>query len=289
MISIQAGLSGALTGSLFALMALGLSLSWGMLKIINLAHFGLILLSGYLTFELATEFAVPPILTIAVTVPLMFLVGASIQWGFQKSAISELNSLLVSFGLLIVIVQSISNLWSADFRRMDATVNPFATQSISIGRLVFPTPTLLAFLFALVLVLGARLVIERTYPGRALRAFAHDPQMAAAMGIDHRLLGVMLAGASGASAAVAGMLFALGTAMTPDSAFEWVGVVFAIVILGGIGNVVGTLVAGGLVGAVAGVVSVTWSPSTAPFVVFSLVVLALLFRPYGLFRRRGAT
>jgi branched-chain amino acid transport system permease protein len=249
----------------------------------------LILFSAYLTFQLATESGVPPILTIAITVPLMFVVGAAIQWGYKKSAISEFNSLLVSFGLLIIIVQTISNIWSADFRRMDATVNPFATEAVSIGRLVFPLPTLLAFGFAVVLVVAAHLVIERTYPGRAPRAFAHDPQMAAAMGIDHGRLGMLLAGASAASAAVAGMLFAVGTAVTPDSAFEWVGIVFAVVILGGIGNVVGTLVAGALVGAVAGVVSVVWSPSTAPFVVFSLVVLALLFRPDGLFRRRGVT
>ncbi len=287
MISLQAGLSGALAGSLFALMALGLSLTWGMLKIINLAHFGLILFSSYLTFHIATESGLAPMLTLVGTVPLMFLVGAGVQWAFQKSAISEFNSLLVSFGLLIIIVQTISNVWSADFRRMDATVNSLATQSFSIGRLVFPLPTLLASVFVVGLVVLAHLVIERTYPGRALRAFAHDPEMAAAMGIDHQRLGMLLAGASGASAAVAGMLFALGSAMTPDSGFEWVGVVFAIVILGGIGNVVGTLVAGALVGSVAGVVSVVWSPSTAPFVVFSLVVLALLFRPDGLFRRRG--
>jgi branched-chain amino acid transport system permease protein len=287
MTSLQAGLSGALAGSLYALMALGLSVSWGMLKIINLAHFGLILLGSYLTFELASDRGVPPLLTVAVTIPVMFLLGAAIQWMFQRSRVSELNSLLVSFGLLIIIVQSISNVWTADFRRMDAEVNPLATEAVSIGRLVFPAPSLLAFLVAVVLVVVAHLVIERTYPGRALRAFAHDPQMAAAVGIDHGRLGLVLAGASGASAAVAGMLFALGSAMTPDSAFEWVGIVFAVVILGGIGNVVGTLVAGALVGAVSGVVSVVWSPSTAPFVVFSLVVIALLFRPDGLFRRRG--
>ena len=84
------------------------------------------------------------------------------------------------------------------------------------------------------------------------------------------------------------MLFTIGGSLTPDTAFEWFGIVFAVVILGGIGNVVGTLLAGALVGAVAGVVTVAWSPATAPLVVFSLVVLALLFRPRGLLPRRGA-
>jgi len=84
------------------------------------------------------------------------------------------------------------------------------------------------------------------------------------------------------------MLVAIGSTLTPDTAFEWFGIVFAVVILGGIGNVVGTLLAGVLVGAVAGVVTVIWTPSAAPFVVFSLVVLALVFRPRGLVPQRGS-
>ncbi|MGH2402504.1 MAG: ABC transporter permease subunit, partial [Candidatus Limnocylindria bacterium] len=129
---------------------------------------------------------------------------------------------------------------------------------------------------------------HRTFVGRALRAFSEDAAIASAFGIDHRRLGMLLAGAAGATAAIAGMLFTIGASLTPDTAFEWFGIVFAVVILGGIGNVVGTLLAGALVGGVAGVVTVAWSPATAPLVVFSLVILALLFRPRGLLPRRGA-
>ena len=123
--------------------------------------------------------------------------------------------------------------------------------------------------------------------GRALRAFAEDPTIAAAFGIDHRRLGMLLAGAAGATAAVAGTLFAIGGSLTPTTAFEWFGVVFAVVILGGVGNVLGTLLAGVLVGSIAAVVTVAWSPVTAPLVVYSLVVLALLFRPRGLLPQGG--
>jgi branched-chain amino acid transport system permease protein len=98
---------------------------------------------------------------------------------------------------------------------------------------------------------------------------------------------VVLAGAAGASAAIAGMLFPIGGTLTPDLPFEWIGLVFAIVILGGIGNVTGTLYAGLLVGGISGLVAVVWTPSTSPFVVFSLVVLALVFRPKGLFPQKG--
>jgi branched-chain amino acid transport system permease protein len=286
-IYVQSALAGALVGGLYALMAIGMSLGWGMLRVINLAHFGMILLSGYLTYTLGGELGIDPLLSIVVTVPLMFVIGAALQWAFQRFGVSELSSLLVSFGLLIIAIQLISNVWSADFRRLPSDVNPYATGSLAIGPLVFPMPTLIASISAFVLGIGIHLFLGRTFIGRALRAFAEDPDIAGAFGIDHRRLGMLLAGAAGATAAIAGMLFAIGGSLTPDTAFEWFGIVFAVVILGGIGNVMGTLLAGALVGGVAGIVTVAWSPATAPLVVFSLVVLALLFRPRGLLPRRG--
>lgn len=287
MSQLQAAIFGALTGSLFALMALGLSMVWGFLKIINLAHFAMILLGGYLTVDLVTGMGLSPVMTIVITAPLMFVVGASIQAGYERFHVSELNSLLISYGLLIITVQVVTNVWTADYQRLTPDVNPLSTQSLSVGPFVFPAPTLLAAVFGVALVLIAGYVLDRTYPGRALQAFGQDREIASAFGIDHRTLGLVLAGAAGASAAIAGMLFAVGEPMTPDSAFEWIGRVFAIVILGGIGNVTGTLYAGLLVGAVSGVVSVIWSPSAAPFAVFSLVVLALVFKPQGLFPRKA--
>ena len=128
---------------------------------------------------------------------------------------------------------------------MTAAVNPYATAVAPIGRFVFPVADAAGVRrCAVVVVGGAHLVLRRTFVGRALRAFAQDRTVAAAFGIDHRRLGVLLGGVAGATAAVAGMLFALGNALTPATAFEWFGIVFAVVILGGIGNVVGTLAAG---------------------------------------------
>lgn len=280
---VQAILSGALIGGLYALMAIGLSVTWGVLRVINLAHFGLILIGAYLTFQLATSWGIDPLLTLVVTVPAMFVAGAALQWIFDRLALTEFNSLLVSFGLLIITIQVASNVWSADFQRMDATVNPYATESVSIGRLVFPVTTLLAFVLAGLVVLGAHLVLRRTFTGRALRAIAQDRAVAGAFGVDHRRLSLLLGGAVGATAALAGAVFALSNALTPETAYEWFGIVFAVVILGGIGEVVGTFAAGVLVGVLSGVVSVLWSPATAPFVLFSAIILALLLRPRGLF------
>jgi branched-chain amino acid transport system permease protein len=286
--TLQALLTGALVGGLYALMAAGLSVSWGVLRIINLTHFGLILLGAYLTFELASSWRMDPLLTLVATVPVLVAAGALLQWGFDRLGITELNSLLLSFGLLVVLVQLVSNVWTADFQRMTAAVNPYATRSLSVGGLVFPLPTMLAFGLAVALIGGAHVALQRTFAGRALRAFAQDRTVAAAFGIDHRRIGVLLAGIAGGTAAVAGMLFALSSALTPATAFEWFGTVFAVVILGGIGHVLGTLVAGLLVGALSGVVSVLASPATEPFVLFSLIILALLLRPQGLFARAGA-
>jgi branched-chain amino acid transport system permease protein len=269
-------------------MAAGVSISWGVLRIINLTHFGLILVGAYLTFELATSWGMDPLVSLLVTVPLLFGGGALLQWGFDRLAITELNSLLVSFGLLVVMVQVVSNLWTADFQRMTAEVNPYATRSLAVGRLVFPVTTLLSFVLAVALIVAAHVALRRTFTGRAMRAFAQDRTVAAAFGIDHRRVGILLAGVAGGSAAVAGMLVALSSALTPATAFEWFGTVFAVVILGGIGDVAGTLVAGLLVGAVSGVVSVVASPAAEPFVQFSLVILVLLLRPQGIFARAGA-
>jgi branched-chain amino acid transport system permease protein len=285
-IYLQAAISGMLVGGLFALMAVGMTLQWGMLRIINLAHFGLILLSGYLTYELATGLGIDPLLTVVATAPIMFVLAGLLQWGFQVRRVSEFNSLLISFGLLIATVQVITNQWSADFRRLGPEVNPYGTESLPLGPLVFPVPTLLAFLVALVVVVAGSLVLDRTYPGRALRAFAQDRQIASAFGIDHDRLGILLAGAAGATAALAGMLFAVDRTLTPDAPFEWIGIVFAVVIIGGVGSIVGTLVAGVLVMMIASLVSLL-SPAATPVVVFTAIVIALLFRPNGLFARRA--
>ena len=284
---LQAALTGMLLGGLHALMAAGLSLSWGVLRIITLAHFGLILLGAYLTFQIASSWHIDPILSLVVTIPVLFAAGALLQWGFDRLAVTEMSSLLLSFGLLVIMVQAVSNVWTADFQQMTTDVNPYATSSLSVGRLVFPSTTLVAFALSVLILGGGHQALQRTFIGRALRAFAMDRTVAAAFGIDHRRISILLAGIAGGSAAVAGMLFALSTALTPFTAFEWFGVVFAVVILGGIGNVVGTLLAGLLVGGLSSLASVIHSPATEPFVVFSLIVVALLARPQGLFARAG--
>jgi branched-chain amino acid transport system permease protein len=283
----QAALTGALIGGLYALMATGLSVTWGVLRVINLAHFAMILLGAYLTYQLATSTGLDPILTVLITGPVLFVVGAAVQWAYDRLHVAEFTSLLVSFGLLIIAIQAVTLVWSADFLRMPGDVNPYATESWTVGRFVFPVTTVLAFGLALVLVAALHLVLRRTFAGRGMRAIAQDRAVAAAFGVDHQRLSLVLGGVAGASAAAAGMVFALTNALSPTAAYEWFGIVFAVVILGGIGQVVGTFAAGIAVGVVSAVVSAAWSPATAPIVLFSAIVLALVLRPQGLFTLRS--
>lgn len=289
MSTVQAALTGMLLGGLYAVMAVGLSVSWGMLRVINLAHFGMILLGAYLTFELATSWGVNPVLTLVVTVPAMALLGAALQWVYERTGLAEFTSLLVSFGVMIIMIQVVQNVWTADFQRMGSDVNPFRTGSLSVAGLALPLHTLLAFGFGVVLIVAGWAVLRTTFAGRAVRAIAEDRVVAAAYGVDDRRLGMVVAAACGATAAVAGMLWAVSYTLVPDAPFEWIGIVFAVVILGGIGQVLGTLAAGVLVGALTSLVSLAWESRASLIVVFAVIILALLVRPHGLFVRREAT
>ncbi len=281
----QGIISGGLIGGLYALMAVGLSLTWGILRIINVMHFALILIGAYLTLQMTSTWGWDPLLTMVISVPLLFALGALIQLAYDVFALTEFNSLLVSFGLLIVVIQSSTLIWTADFRSLPIDRNAYVTDSIHLGRVVLPMTTLVAFLFAVVLIVGAHVVLMRTFLGRAMRAFSQDRPVAAAFGIHDRRLALIVAGFAGATGAVAGSIFLLGNHIAPTVPYSWFGIVFAVVILGGIGNLLGTLWAGIGIGVLSGVVATVWSPSAEPLVLFLAIALALILRPQGLFTR----
>lgn len=285
---LQSAVSGLLAGGLYAIMALGLSLTWGLLRVINLAHFALILLGAYATYALAGV-GLDPLLSVLFTVPAFFVVGAAMQWLFDRFAVADLTSLLVGFGLFIMLIQVATNVWTADFRRLDAAANPYGTSAVFLGDIALPVAPLLALLTALAIAAAVAVGLRRTYAGKALRAFAHDREVAAAFGIDHRRIALLLSGFAAATGALAGAFVAIGGGIFPGRAIEWFGIVFTVVILGGIGNLLGAVVAALLVGLVSAVTSTAWSPAAAPLVTFALLIVALLFRPDGLFGGSGAT
>jgi branched-chain amino acid transport system permease protein len=283
----QGVVSGVLVGGLFALMSLGLSLSWGALKIINLAHFSFILLSAYLVYQLTVSYEIDPLLTMVIVVPIFFAIGALMQVFFHMVNVDEFKSLIITFGIFIILQSLIRTIWSADFRRIGSELNPYATQSLQIGPVRFPVSQLVAFVAAVLIAVGMSLLLRRTYFGKAVRAVAQDREMARAFGVDPRRVAVILSGLTTAFSALAGLFVAVGQSIFPGQAVGWFGIVFSVVILGGLGNTIGTLTAGVVVGVAYNTASVTWGPLSAPLVTFLILIAALLFRPEGLLTRRS--
>ena len=272
----QAVVSGLLAGGIYGLLALGLSLSWGLLRLVNLAHFALALLGAYLTYQLGTAFQVPPWLAALVIVPAFFVLGMAFHAVFAHFRVTEFGSLLVTFGVAVILESLIQWFWTADYRRYETA---HATASIRVGPLFVPALELLACLTAAGLALGTWAWLRFTYVGKALRASAEDPAIAAAFGVNHRRQAFLLSGVSAAYAGIAGAFIALISTLAPSQIWAWVGVVFAVVIIGGLANPIGALLAGLLIGVSESVTMAVAAPAWAPLVSFSLLILILILRP----------
>ncbi len=272
----QSALGGLLHGGIYALLALGLSLSWGLLRLVNLSYFALAFLSAYLTYHFGTHFGFAPWLSAAIIVPAFFLIGVVLHTVFVRFKVSEFASMLVTFGVTILIESLIQWIWSADFRSYETS---YAQQSLRVGPLYVPLLELIAFASAMVLAAGAWLGLHKTSLGKALRAAAHDGPIAAAFGINSQRLSYVLAGLCSASAGIAGVFIALTSTLAPSQIEAWIGVVFAVVIIGGLANPLGALAAGVLIGVSEAVTMAAVNPAWAPLVAFSILIILLLWKP----------
>jgi branched-chain amino acid transport system permease protein len=272
----QSILSGIFIGGLYGLIGLGLGLTWGLLRQINLSHFGLVFLGGYLSYHMATVWKVDPLLTLAIIPPLFFCIGVAMQWVLARFDISPFNSLLVTFGITVMIEAGIQAVWSADYRRLETH---YGSMKFMVGSLYVPVPELLTLLLSVSLSLAIWAAMRYTDLGKALRAMAEDGPIAAAFGINQQGMSLMLAGVCAALAGVAGICLALSFTLTPSQIFAWVGVVFAAVMLGGLGSALGPLVAGIIIGVSEAITMAVAAPSWAPIVSFSLLIAMLLLRP----------
>jgi branched-subunit amino acid ABC-type transport system permease component len=272
----QSVLSGIFIGSLYGLLGLGLSLSWGLLRQINLAHFALAFLAAYLCYQLSTVAKVDPLLTLVLIVPAFFALGVAMQWLFARFEITPFNSLLVTFGLTVIIESLIQSIWTADFRRLESA---YGNAKFKLGFLYVPAPELLTLALALFLSFAIWAALRHTDLGKALRAAAEDGPIATAFGVNRQALALLLSGVCTALAAVAGVCIALSYTLAPAQIYGWIGVVFAAVMMGGLGRPLGPLVAGIVIGVSEAVTMALTSPSWAPLVSFSLLILVLLVRP----------
>jgi branched-chain amino acid transport system permease protein len=272
----QALVSGVLIGGLYGLLGLGLTLSWGLLHLINIAYFGLAFLAAYLTYQLGTAYHWAPWYSALAIVPLFFAGGVALHWTLARLRVVGLVSLLVTFGLIVIIEAVIQVIWTADFRKYELA---YATASVKFGRLYVPILELAAFAVAAALAALVWAWLRWTYFGKAVRAAAEEPAIAAAFGIDHRRHALLVAGVCSASSALAGVFIALTTTLAPAQMFAWFGVVFAVVIIGGLGNPLGALVAGVLIGVAEAVATTIVQPAWAPLVAFSLLIALMVWQP----------
>jgi branched-chain amino acid transport system permease protein len=269
----QSVLSGIFVGALYGLLGLGLSLSWGLLKLINLAHFGFAFLSAYLCYQLSTVAHIDPLLCLLFIVPLM---GVALHALMSKYALTPFSSLLLTFGITGIIEAFIQKIWTADYRKLESS---YGHEKFKVGELFVPVPEFLTFVLAVSISVSIWALLKYTDLGRALRASAEDPQVAAAFGVNARLNSLILAGTCAALTGVAGVCLALAFTLSPSQIYAWVGVVFAAVILGGLGSALGPLLAGIVIGVSEALTMAIISPSWAPIVSFTLLIVILLLRP----------
>jgi branched-chain amino acid transport system permease protein len=283
---LQVLVNGVLLGGLYGLMALGMSLIWGVMNIVNIAHGALIMLGAYLTFWMFTLWGWDPFVSLPLTILALFVYGYVLQ-RFLLNLIVRAQlflTLLITFGVEVVMVNLARMLWASDLRQVTPV---YAAKNFSVGGLTIPYVRLWVFIGTVVLSVVFLFLLERTKLGRAIRATSQELRAARLTGIPvaHVYavtfgLGAALAGAAGG---LWGMLFpitpVMGGALTLKS--------FVVAVLGGLGTMMGAIV-GGLVLGLAEALTATYLGPTYPNAIsFGLLVLILIFRPTGILGSRG--
>ena len=279
-------LNGLTTGAVYALIALGLTLIYGVLHIINFAHGAALMVALYGVYVLKTQLGIDPYLALPVMVPAMFALGYALQRGIINRAShgKDENILLVTLGLSIVLENGALLLFKSDTRSIDTA---YTLSTVAIGPATIALPKLVAFAGALVASARVLWVVTRTDLGRAISAVAKEKHGAKLMGIDVDHVYAMSFGIGLACLGAAACFLLPAYYVNPQVGAGFVLVSFTIVVLGGMGSFTGALVGGLLVGVVESLVGLLWGESMGQLGIFALFIAVLLFRPQGLFGARS--
>jgi branched-chain amino acid transport system permease protein len=286
---VQFVVNGLLVGSIFALVAIGFALIWGVVGIINLAHGEMMMLGGYVsyfTFLTLTGDGSGSGLLVLATVPVAVAVLYVVGYGLQRGIVTRVTdkdlflTLLVTFGLSIFIQQAVLRAFSADPRSIGAS---FADPSFVLGGVVVPKMKLVSFFGTLGLTVALYLYLQKTRRGRAIRAVAQNPEAARLVGIDVRHTRSVTFGLSAAVAGGAGTFIATILNVTPQIGLNYTLKSFVIVVFGGVGSIPGALVGGLLLGTVEELTAGLVSSQLTLAVTFTLLVVLLVVKPQGLF------
>jgi branched-chain amino acid transport system permease protein len=288
---VNAIIQGVLTGGLYALFACGLSLMFGVMKVVNLAHGDLAIVAGYLAVGVIAVTNMPVLWTIPVVVVLMAIIGYILQRTVIQAAISrgELITLIVTFGLSIVIENGLQQFFTANSRGLGVG-DSFITASFSIGsQVTIAWLNLAIFAIAVIVLLGLQQYLSFSKYGRLIRAVADDREAAQLSGADYRhVFGIAAALAFG-SVAIAGIFEGMITTISPSLGTDTILLfAFASVVIGGLGSLWGTLV-GGIVLGVAQAIGAQINPSYETLAGYAVFLVVLVIRPQGLVSRGAAS
>jgi branched-chain amino acid transport system permease protein len=275
---------GGLLGGLYALFAIGLSLSFGIMRLVNIAHGDLIVLSAYIGLMVINVTGVHPVATLIVVVPVMFALGYVLQRALLNQTLTGglLPPLLVTFGISVIIENVLLQAFGADNRRLQA--GAIETSSFEIGGFAVGVYPLIVFATAVVCIAGLQLLFYRTALGRAFRATSDDAETAELMGIDNRHLYALGLGIAMVFTALAGILMAIRTNFDPAAGPIRLIFAFEAVIIGGLGSLWGTLL-GGMVLGIAQAIGAALSPTWQILAGHIAFLIILLVRPSGFFPR----
>ena len=279
---VQSLVSGVLTGSLYAMIGVGLTVVFGVMRIINLAHGEMVMLGMYGAFWGHVLWGLDPFVSIVLWVPLAFAGGVLVYRFLLREIIpgGELNTLLYTAGLSLLIANLALFAWTGDYRTIKLA---YAVQPMRPFGIAVPIPLAVAFGLAILITLALYLFLSRTDAGRAIRATSQNPEAAALMGVDVGRISMVTFGLGTALAAAAGVLLAPSLYLYPTVGEILISKCFVVVVLGGLGSVVGAIAGGVLLGVVESLGAVYVSVAYKDTIGFVIFLLVLLGRPSGLF------
>jgi branched-chain amino acid transport system permease protein len=278
--------SGLLLGGFYAAVTIGVSISFGMLDIVNIAHPAFIILGSYIAYIANSMLGMDPILASVIVLPAFYLLGAGVYQvyyvAFERRGDEALRGLAFFFGLLFITEVTLVLVFGVDYRLVEA---PYIGASLHLGIVDLPFRLLVPCLVALIMVGGLQLFMSRTFLGRAILAVAQDQLALRLMAADPIRIKRIAFGLSIATCSLAGAVLIIIQPVEPSIGRDYIGRVFAICVLGGMGSFAGTLVAAMILGIVESLTSTFYGPSWSPAVGFGILLVTLAVRPAGIFGR----
>jgi branched-chain amino acid transport system permease protein len=279
-------ISGVLVGGFYAGVAAGATISFGLLDVANIAHPAFVVFGAYGAFLLSERSGLDPLVAALFIVPVFYVAGAGVYQvyhrAFERRGDDSMRGLAFFFGLMFVGEVVLILLFGVDYRYTSAT---YASTSIKLGTIALPLRELIPFIGALVILGAAQLFLKRTFTGRAILGVAQDPTALRLIGADPVRLKRIAFAISIALAGAAGALLLVLEPVEPSIGREFIGRVFAIAVLGGMGSLPGTWIAAVMLGVIENLTSIFAGASWAPAVAFGFLLLTLAVRPSGLFGR----